>query len=44
MKIYKVGSLTFQFEEGKQPEGAVEVKKPETKAVRPVNKSRRTRK
>lgn len=26
LKIYKYNGLTFQFEEGTQPEGAVEVK------------------
>lgn len=25
MKIYRIGSLTFQFEEGEQPDGAIEV-------------------
>ncbi len=30
LKIYRVGSLTFQYEEGNQPKGAVEVK-PESK-------------
>lgn len=44
LKIYKIGSLTYQFEEGTQPDGAVEVtaaKKavtPQNKAVRPANK------
>ena len=26
MKCYKVGGYVFQYEEGKQPEGAIEVK------------------
>ena len=41
LKIYKIGNLTYQFEEGKQPSSAVEVKKAETKnkAVKPANKS-----
>ena len=30
LKIYRVGNLTFQYEEGNQPAGAVEVK-PEAK-------------
>ena len=29
LKIYKIGNLTYQFEEGKQPSSAVEVKKAE---------------
>lgn len=43
LKIYKIGNLTYQFEEGKQPSSAVEVKKAETKnkAVKPANKSAR---
>lgn len=47
LKIYIVNGLTFQFEEGEQPEGAVEVvekKKavdPSDKAVKPANKSRK---
>lgn len=31
LKIYRIGSLTFQYEEGNQPAGAVEVVKPEPK-------------
>lgn len=38
LKIYRVGSLTFQYEEGNQPKGAVEVK-PETKAKPAANKT-----
>lgn len=43
LKIYKVGNLTYQFEEGEQPSSAVEVKKtePKNKAARPANKQRR---
>ena len=47
LKIYKIGNLTYQFEEGKQPSSAVEGKKAETKnkAVKPENKAvRRTEK
>lgn len=42
LKIYKVGELTYQFEEGTQPAGAVEVKaeKPQTKQRTPRNKQR----
>jgi hypothetical protein len=44
LKDYIVNGKQFQFEEGTQPEGAVEVKavEPSTKAVKPVNKSRKT--
>lgn len=50
MKIYLVNGFTRQFEEGTQPEGAVEVKteSPEnkaaaasTKAKKPANKARK---
>ncbi len=30
LKIYEVNGLTFQYEEGEQPEGAVEVKPEKT--------------
>ena len=49
LKIYEYKGLTFQFEEGEQPDGAVEVKKkaepskkaePAAKAVKPANKAR----
>ena len=45
LKIYRVNGLTFQYEEGEQPEGAVEVKqaKAATKEVKPANKARTTR-
>lgn len=53
LKLYKLGGLTYQFEEGKQPEGAVEVKptKAEPKAApaetkeheAPKNKARQVR-
>ena len=42
LKIYEYNGLTYQFEEGKQPNGAKEVK-PETKERKPANKSRATR-
>ena len=32
LKIYEVNGLTFQYEEGEQPEGAVEVKAEKPKA------------
>ena len=37
LKRYSWKSLEWQFEEGKQPEGAVEIK-PEKKAAAPLNK------
>lgn len=43
LKDYIVNGYQFQFEEGEQPEGAIEVKKavePPKKAVKPANKSR----
>lgn len=40
LKIYEYNGLTYQFEEGTQPNGAKEVKSKEQK---PVNKSRTTR-
>lgn len=53
LKNYKIGNNIYQYEEGKQPAGAVEVK-PETekkaaeplanKAVKPVNKKRKAEK
>jgi len=45
LKVYRYNGLTFQFEEGEQPAGAVEVKqaKPETKEVKPTNKARTPR-
>ena len=46
LKIYEYNGLTFQYEEGKQPEGAVEVKqtkKPAAKQERPANKARAAR-
>ena len=44
LKKYKVGELTYQFEEGEQPAGAVEVKsaKAAAKAVKPADKARKT--
>lgn len=52
LKRYKVGRYTFQFEEGEQPAGAVEVKpvvaveekaaaEPMNKARKPANKTRK---
>lgn len=41
LKVYKVGELTFQFEEGEQPAGATEVKPDEgerPKARKTANK------
>lgn len=45
LKIYRVGQLIYQFEEGKQPANAVEVKaeKPRAKARTPRNKARTTK-
>jgi hypothetical protein len=50
LKDYIVNGKQYQYEEGKQPEGAVEVKKagappvksaePENKAKKPANKSK----
>ena len=33
LKIYKIGNHLYQYEEGEQPEGAVEVKAEEKKVV-----------
>ena len=56
MKIYMVNGITRQYEEGTQPDGAVEVMKadapkveekkaePSDKAVKPKNKSRKAAK
>lgn len=43
MKDYIVGGRQYQFEEGTQPENAVEVKKvePQDKAAKPQNKKRK---
>ena len=45
LKIYEYNGFTYQYEEGKQPEGAKEVKPeaPKAKEVQPANKARRTR-
>lgn len=42
LKEYIINGKTFQYEEGEQPEGAVEVKavEPPKKAVKPANKAR----
>lgn len=41
--MYLLDGLTFQFEEGKQPAGAVEVKaeEPKKKQAKPANKARK---
>lgn len=47
LKIYKVGDFTYQYEEGEQPEGAIEVKPkkaPKAKEAKPANKARTTKK
>lgn len=47
LKEYMINGKTWQFEEGEQPEGAVELKKavkPSDKAVKPANKSRKVAK
>ena len=47
LKIYIVNGLTYQFEEGEQPEGAVEVKAaepPKDKARKTVNKRKAVKK
>ena len=43
LKDYIVGGKQYQYEEGTQPERAVEVKKvePQDKAVKPQNKKRK---
>lgn len=43
MKIYFYNGFTRQFEEGEQPEGAVEVKSaaPKEKARKPANKAKK---
>lgn len=38
LKRYIVNGMEFQYEEGTQPKGAVEVK-PEKKAAEPLNKA-----
>lgn len=43
LKIYEVNGFTFQYEEGEQPEGAVEVGKAKAKAKKPANKARSTK-
>lgn len=49
LKRYKIGRFTFQYEEGTQPEGAVEVNNgapvnavEEKSTAKPLNKSRVT--
>lgn len=48
LKRYIVNGMEFQYEEGEQPAGAVEVKpekkaaEPQNKAVKPANKSRKS--
>lgn len=44
LKNYEWKGLQWQYEEGEQPEGAVEVKKavePSNKAAKPANKARK---
>ncbi|MBR2999596.1 MAG: hypothetical protein IKF39_01245 [Oscillospiraceae bacterium] len=43
LKEYIVNGKQFQYEEGEQPAGAVELRKaePPEKAVKPANKSRK---
>lgn len=47
LKRYIVNGLEFQYEEGEQPKGAVEVRPekkaaaPQNKAVKPANKARK---
>ncbi len=45
LKLYDLGGLTFQYEEGEQPEGAtehIERERPEAKRARkPANKARK---
>lgn len=38
LKRYIVNGLEFQYEEGEQPKGAVEIR-PERKAAEPLNKA-----
>ncbi len=40
LKIYRIGSHLYQYEEGEQPEGAVEVKTEEKKAEPPKDKKK----
>lgn len=45
LKNYLINGKQWQFEEGTQPEGAVEIKavdSPKNKAKKPVNKARKT--
>lgn len=46
LKRYEIGGLVFQFEEGRQPEGATEARdeEPKAKAKTPANKARSSRK
>lgn len=41
LKTYRINGLTFQFEEGKQPAGAVEAKPKEEKQAKPADKARK---
>lgn len=46
LKHYIINGKEWQFEEGEQPAGAVELKKAETppdKAAKPANKSRKVK-
>ena len=50
LKKYLINGREYQYEEGEQPAGAVELRpkkkavEPSNKAVKPANKGRRTRK
>ena len=50
LKQYIVGGKQFQYEEGEQPEGAVELMpkkkavEPQNKAVKPANKTKAVKK
>ena len=45
LKLYEYNGFTFQFEEGKQPDGAVEIKQRivKDKEAKPANRRRTTR-
>jgi hypothetical protein len=42
LKIYVIDGKTYQYEEGEQPEGAVEFKEKTKKKPAPADKARRT--
>ncbi len=41
LKIYEIDGKTYQYEEGTQPDGAVEVVIKQAKAVQPKNKAKK---